>query len=409
MIKALFISYNGAAEHLSHSQVIPYLKELSKKGVRVTLLSYEKPSALKKKALIRELKSELAGMGIEWHHLTYHKNPGLLAKLFDIGLGIIYSLYLVKTRSVNLIHGRSTIPAAIAFVVSGLSRTKYIFDMRGLLAEEYADAGAWKRGSLKYRLVNRAEKKLLASADSVVVLTNRIRAILTVDRKYFPNPKDAVISVIPCCVDLNKFYVRPTKDLELLNELNLSKKFIFGYVGSLGTWYMLDEMVDFFVIAKGLLPNAHFMILTQSEKEYAEMVIRKKGLDKNDYTITEQPPHNVPRFLSLLDAGIFFIKPSFSKQASSPTKLAEFLACGVPIIINSGVGDTGEIVKNEGIGVVNMEFSDTAYHKAVEELKELLLKGLALKRRCRETAEKYFSLEYGSRKYKEIYESLLKT
>lgn len=408
MINVLYISYNGMAEHLSHSQIIPYLKELSGRGFKFTLLSYEKPSALKDRELIRAIRCRFSAMGIEWRYLTYHKRPGLAAKIFDIIMGIIYSTYLVMARRINLIHARSTIPAAIAFIVSRLSGIKYIFDMRGLLAEEYTDASAWKRGSFKYNLVNNVEKRLLASADSIVVLTRKIRKILIEDKKHYPGLHNADIHVIPCCADLDKFRFSPVKDSELLNKMNFGGKFVFAYLGSLGTWYMLDEMADFFKAAKRLIPNAHFLILTQTGKEQIYRVIEKKGLKREDLSATEQPPEMIPRFLSLVDAGIFFIKPSFSKQASSPTKLAEFLACGIPIIINSGVGDTEELVRKEGVGTVIKDFSDQAYRMAIEELKELMLREEHLKRRCRDAAEKHYSLKYGVRQYLDIYEDLLK-
>ena len=43
--RVLFISYNGMLDPLGQSQVIPYLRELAKRGVRFTLLSFERPDA----------------------------------------------------------------------------------------------------------------------------------------------------------------------------------------------------------------------------------------------------------------------------------------------------------------------------------------------------------------------------
>ena len=40
--RVLFISYNGMLDPLGQSQVIPYLRELAKRGVRFTLLSFER-------------------------------------------------------------------------------------------------------------------------------------------------------------------------------------------------------------------------------------------------------------------------------------------------------------------------------------------------------------------------------
>jgi hypothetical protein len=43
--RVLYISYNGMLDPLGQSQVIPYLKELSRAGVQFTLLSFERPHA----------------------------------------------------------------------------------------------------------------------------------------------------------------------------------------------------------------------------------------------------------------------------------------------------------------------------------------------------------------------------
>ena len=43
--RVLFISYNGMLDPLGQSQVLPYLRELAKRGVRFTLLSFERPKA----------------------------------------------------------------------------------------------------------------------------------------------------------------------------------------------------------------------------------------------------------------------------------------------------------------------------------------------------------------------------
>lgn len=404
-IKVLFISYNGIIEYLSHSQIIPYLRELSKRGIKFILLSYEKKNDLKKKEVIYDLRRTLANMDIEWRRLVYHKKPTLLAKLFDISLGVVYSLYLALTRRVNLLHARSTVPVTIAIIVAKLLRIKFIFDMRGLIAEEYVDGGLWKKNSLKYKLVNYLERKFFSYANAIVVLTNKIRSIF-VENNYFPQSKNANINVIPCCVDLERFKYMPSKDEELLKELNLNGKFIFAYVGSLGTWYMLEEMLDFFTIAKRKIPNAHLLILTQSDRKFIDRIVAERQINKEDLIITSLQPSIVSRFISLNDAGLFFIKPTFSKQASSPTKLGEFLACGVPVVINSKIGDTEELVRSNRVGVVVKDFVNSSYESTTIELLELLKEKQSLRNRCRQTAEKFLSLEQGVEMYKRLYQSL---
>jgi len=116
----------------------------------------------------------------------------------------------------------------------------------------------------------------------------------------------------------------------------------------------------------------------------------------------------MPYYIKLADVGIFFIKPCFSKRFSSPTKLAEYLACGLPLVINSGIGDTGEMVSDNRIGVVIKDFSEKQYLDKTRELLDLMKEGKVLSKRCRLTSEKYLSLDMGVERYHNVYKELAK-
>ena len=107
-----------------------------------------------------------------------------------------------------------------------------------------------------------------------------------------------------------------------------------------------------------------------------------------------------------MTASIFFIKPLFSKQASAPTKLGELLACGVPCLSNSGVGDMASILNNEQVGLTISSFDRHTLSTALQSLLKLSeLPGI--RARCAHVASKYFSLEEGVSLYSNVYESLV--
>ena len=115
----LFISYNGMLDPLGQSQVIPYLKELSKRGVRFTLLSYERAPAFTSEGeqRCRVLRKELSQFNIEWHRLRYHQRPSMPATAFDVAAGIHFASRLIKRGKIELVHARAHIPAVIARAV----------------------------------------------------------------------------------------------------------------------------------------------------------------------------------------------------------------------------------------------------------------------------------------------------
>src|SRR6266481_1842126 len=98
--RALFISYNGMLDPLGQSQVLPYLRELSKRGVRFTLLSFERPPAFSGDGAARResLRRSLAAEGIDWHWLRYHQTPSLPATIFDVANGTRLARKLIKHK-----------------------------------------------------------------------------------------------------------------------------------------------------------------------------------------------------------------------------------------------------------------------------------------------------------------------
>lgn len=396
-MKALFVTYNGALEPLIQSQGIPYLKGLSDKGVKCFLLSFEK-----KLEGIGKLKKELNEYGIKWYHLRYHKSPSLPATLFDIATGILAGLYIVISKDIDIVHSRATVPAVMGYVIARLTGKRFIFDVRGIMAEEYTDGGMWKRNSFLYKVTSRIEKKLLNKADFLVVITENIKEYLINDDRKRQN-----IAVIPCCVDIKKFNKESDLTEVLRKKYKLSGKFVFLYTGSVGTWYLLNEMIDFFIAAKTLVNNAHFLILTHVDKNMVIATCGKKNLSSDDVTIDSAEFNNMPSYIKLADAGVFFINPCFSKRLSCPTKFPEYLACGLPLVINAGIGDTDKIVRDYKLGVVIDKFNQGSYLSNTYQLLELMKEKGVVSDRCKKVAEERFSLDMGVSKYFDAYRSLI--
>ena len=191
----------------------------------------------------------------------------------------------------------------------------------------------------------------------------------------------------------------------LLSNLNISNKFIFNYSGSICDLHCFSEMLDFFKVAKTVIPNAHFMFLTLVEKEVIIKRVVQKGLNITDFTILAASPLKVNDYLSMCDVSVMFFQPTFIRWAASPTKLAECLASGLPIIVNKGIGDTEELLTSNRVGAIVDNFSESTYLKVLDEILGLL-KEADIRLRCRKTAEQYLSLRYGTEQYIKIYESL---
>jgi glycosyltransferase involved in cell wall biosynthesis len=392
----LYISYDGMLEPLGQSQILAYLRPMVARGVAVTLISFEKPADRASAGSVQALRTRLAGQGLRWIVLTYHKRPSVLATSFDLFAGLVCAVVVVLRQRVVIVHARSYVPALIAWLLKRLFGVKFIFDMRGFWADERTEGGLWPPGGRLYRLVKRLERRFLESADEVITLTERARATL----QRWPGLDGKRITVIPTCVDLERFpRVRAVGTAERAPT--------FVYSGSLGTVYLLDEMLRFVEEADARFAGAKFLLLTRDVPE-TETLRSRTRLGGDRLLVTCVSPAEIPAWLARADAGLAFYKPAWSRQATCPTKIGEYLATGLPVVVNEAVGDMRDIIGANDVGIVLPDFARETYGKALGNL-ERLWGDPELPLRCRRVAESYFSLDLGVDRYWSVYRRLART
>ncbi len=415
MSKTLYLCYFGLREPLVQTQVLPYLREIKKGGTEVSILTFEpNPKKNWTAEQIKAEKQKLLGEGIEWNFLTYHKRPSAPATLFDILCGAWFVWRKIRRDRLDVIHARVHVPAAMGalarkFIFRG-KKPKLLFDIRGFFPEEYTDAGVWKENGRLYKSVKRVEKWLFKESDGFVVLTEKARAILFPESAETGFDKSQrPVEVIPCCVNLKRFEAaNDASRTRIRKQLNIENRFVAAYVGSFGGWYLTEEMADFFKAAKRKNADSFALVLTQSNPEMISELLKDRGLTEKDFYIAKLAPSEIPKYLSAADAAISFIKPCFSKLSSSPTKIAEYLISGVPVISNRGVGDVAELIEEHKVGAVLADFDEKSYLAALSELEELA-KSSDLREKCRTAARSEFDLEKtAGAKYRRIYGKLLR-
>lgn len=400
--KVLYITYDGLLDPLGQSQILPYIKGLSKKGHKFFVISYEKKHRYTNKKNVDKLIRDLKGHNISWHPMRYYRKPYFYAALLGIIRGIVVGAFLIKRENLTIIHARSYVAGAMAYTLNKITKKKVIFDIRGLWVDERADGGLWKKGGLLYGIAKYYERKFFLHSNVIIALTERVKD--EIQNFTFMKKNDVPIEVVPTCADLEKFTAQKI-DAALIHKYNLKDKFNLIYFGSLGAWYMLEEMIDFFKVLKKKEPNAHLILLINNNLEEAEDMLLSKQVSSDDFTVLFVPYTEVPKWLSITKASIIFYRPCYSLVGRSPTKLGECLACGVPIILNKGIGDSDGIVSVKKVGVIVNSFSKEAYEKSVNELINLL-RDKHLKKKLVHTAQEYFSLDKGVEKYFDVYSYL---
>jgi glycosyltransferase involved in cell wall biosynthesis len=276
-----------------------------------------------------------------------------------------------------------------------LTGRPFLFDIRGLWPQERVDGGLWREGSAVHRVWRHLESRLFERAAGVVSLAEGAR-------EHLPGLR-APFRVIPTAVDLERF--RPGLPLPPGGE-HLGDCTVYLVAGALGTWYLREETLDLLDLALREDPSGHVLLLTEEDPTAFVAGLRRRGVAADRLTVRGVPHREVPCWFSVADTGILLIRSAPSKRASTPTKLGELLACGVPVLITPGIGDTEALVRETGTGIVVERLDRTGYGEALAGLRRLREDSGELRARCRRAAEERLSLVAAVDAYEELYEVL---
>lgn len=406
--KILFISYDGLTDPLGQSQIIPYLAGLTKYGYEFTILSCDKPALYKKnKEYVEKL---IAPYPIKWASIPYHKNPPVLSSMFDFYQLKKRAKALHKTEKFDMVHTRPGVPTLVALWLKKRYGIKFLNDVRGFWADERVDGGMWnlKNPLFKkiYSFFKQHEYECIERSDYTTCLTyhakNEMHTWKNISHQPIP------IEVIPCSADLELF--NPGKiDEELKqrfkNELGIKDDdLVISYLGSIGGWYMTDEMMQFCKVVSDKIPGAKFLFISPHRHEVIMEAANKFNIPANKIIVKHGRRHEVPVLLSFSHYSLFFIKACYSKISSSPTKHGEIMAMGIPVITNAGVGDVEEITTKYNAGIVLKELNTIEYEKAAALIagkkkfnNEEIIAG----------AKEYYDLEKAIEKYAAVYKKIV--
>lgn len=396
----LYITFDGLSDPLGQSQILPYLCGIAKNGYNITILSCEKKERLEKeKASIEKLIGQFA---ITWHYIIYDETGNFLTRFSYIRKLGSMADKIRQEKKIALIHCRSYLASLIGLKFKTKYGIPFIFDMRGFWADERIDGGIWKMDNLLHRLFytyfKRKEKRFLFNASAIVSLTNAAVAELG---KTHPSLSKDKITVIPCCTNTALF--NAANITEQVNIPGIGEEdHLIIYTGSIGTWYYTKEMIDCIIEWRKQIPAIKLLVLTKDTKELNNLLENYPAEQRSLIVSASASYSQVPAFLAKARAAMFFIKPSYSKIASSPTKMAECWAMNLPIITNAGIGDNDLYFNQHHGGILINEFTVPEYAAACKHYLSLSQKQL----NYRSIALDHFDTNMAIAKYSAIYHSL---
>lgn len=384
--KILYISYNGMHEPLGASQVLSYLYKLSI-DYEYHLISLEKPKDFADKNKMESLQNTLRDKGIFWHPMEYKTSK--IGKIGNFARLLQLTRKTAKENNIRFAHCRGYFPA---FAASLLGLT-YLFDTRGFAFDESADVGTFSRNSLQFKILKRIEKSLYRNAAAINKLSVEGKRTIVENELFENGDQIQPISVIPTCVDLDRFQ---------FIERNFDEPVKIGYVGTAIGWYDFDRTLKV-LVEIGKQMDYRFIIFNGEQHDYIQSKLKEYAIPLEKVQLEKVAFQDMPARLADFDISLFYIHPFFSKRASAATKLGELFATGIPVLTNAGVGDHEYYINNFKTGKI-LNFDESEKYNFVELLANL--RTIETAHRCRNLAEECFSIDKAIENYKQLYRKI---
>ena len=364
-----YVTIDSLLEGVGSSQITPLISRLSKTGLKINLISYEKTEPR------NDLVDYLRSLGVKWNSRPFGSN-GLFG-----GVERLNNLRREIPKS-NLIHARSDIPA-VSGILSG--KAPVLWDVRSLWADQKVMIQDSLLNKALYRSYRGLESIVANKSLGMSTLTSAVVPILEQRHRRLPSLR----TVVPTAVDLNRF--------QLDSKMPVSFRALFS--GTYNDYYDLKLSALFMIeIRKQITIETHWARPSESNKSHLGVGEVKISPASQTEMARLIPNYSFGVSICKLDAG-----PSLS--AAMPTKIAEFLACGRPVVVNKGLGDMDQFIAEFDAGVV----IDEDLRNLPEGASKLidLISDPDTPNRCRALAEKYFSMDVGADKYLKLYSEML--
>jgi hypothetical protein len=365
-----YVTIDSLSEGVGSSQITPLIFYLSKSGLKINLISFEKVKPAP--SLISYFKS----IGVEWAFQDFGLN-GLVG-----GLSRLNRLRQAIPKT-SLIHARSDIPAVSAITSH---QAPVLWDVRSLWADQKIMIQKNRLNTYGYQVYRGLESIASSKSLAMSTLTSAVVPVLEERNKKLPFLR----TVVPTTVNLDLF--------QMNSEMPIKTQALFS--GSFNDYYDLDLSLLFMNEFQKLIPvDTHWARPSESSRSQIGVgesrIFPATQIEMADLI----PNYNFGVSVCKLNAG-----PSLT--AAMPTKIGEFLACGRPVVVNKGLGDMDQFLKEFDAGVI----LDGSKNNLVESANKLvsLVMDPETPLRCRALAEKYFSMERGSIKYLDLYSQMLK-
>ena len=253
---------------------------------------------------------------------------------------------IVRDFDVDVVHCEAIYCGRLGLLLKQKERdVRLSVDWHGVGPEEEILNGAHRN---RINALEKWERKILKVCDLNVYVSNEMKNHFL--QKY--GEVQTPYAIVPCCVS-DEWFDRATTTDALATLDVPTDGVIVAYAGTMANWQCGREMMKLFAEIHRQDATAFFLLLVpKSDQRKTSSWADEFGLPASSYHLHEVAHREVPAYLQAAHIGVLLRRDDPVNRVSSPTKFAEYLSAGIPVLMTDSVGDYSDLAEEEKVGLV---------------------------------------------------------
>ncbi|MBA7517777.1 hypothetical protein ES705_09831 [subsurface metagenome] len=253
---------------------------------------------------------------------------------------------------------------------------------------------------------NKNLEKALLYFDKIIVLSPYHKQLL--ENKYEIDGLNKKIEVFSTGVDVENFYFSEDLREKTRKELNLGSKYTLIYAGNaFYSWQNVFRTIEIFKLIKDNVNNNALMILLiRAEDHYiVNEFLELLNLSDADYILSSVPSDMINKYFNAADLGIILRHNHLMNEVSSPGKIHEYIASGLPVLMTKGISNFDEKLKGNNFISIIDDMDDN--EEVIEKIKEIMNISVHDRQKIHDWAYHNISTKSFGDKYSEMFVELV--
>jgi len=338
------------------------------------------------------IQTELKKQDLYWHPMPYRGGKFILFKKLWNFISLFFIIWGIKRREkAKVIVGFLAIAGGYAYIISRILRLKlmvFCFEPHSLYMKEF---GIWSGKSLKYKILNKVEYLQATRADYVTGPTIHTIQLL---KKWKSKAK---LFRVPISVDTQKFTFSKEDRQRIRTQYDIpADRYVMLYLGKFnGIYYNEKKVAEFCKRLVDFDPRIFIFTISPTPSKDVEKAYLEAGLAPSDFLVLNKIPYEeIEGYISACDMGMVAIPPLDSQKYRTPVKIGNYLACGLPFLLNRGIADDDLMAEQENVGLVFESLDAKDFSAPLTTLKNFMQEDkTSLQARCRAAAIKHRGIQ----------------